>query len=208
MLQFRAIGPVSTWVDILAAIKALYDLVKFGSDYTTSFLNYQQDPETCAEGRRVGQMVYNSSSDEIAAFMQDIETCRDRIIQGRPEDPARCLCSIFNNIKDGNQGVLLVGEWTLMYRELGCSSEERLDTSNPDLEDRPMDPYQKARAAKLTEAQLRMIDECILSNITHQFRKTARVVALTMGDIDDDFLGLPDVFYSGRIKHLAEAGLI
>jgi len=29
-----------------------------------------------------------------------------------------------------------------------------------------------------------------------------------MGDIGDDFPGLPDVFYSGRIKHLAAVGLI
>ena len=74
--------------------------------------------------------------------------------------------------------------------------------------DRPMNADQHARAARLTEADLRTIDECILSNITHQFRKTAKVVASTMGDIGDDFPGLPDVFYSGRIKHLAAAGLI
>ena len=71
-----------------------------------------------------------------------------------------------------------------------------------------MDPYERARAAKLTEGDLRTIDECIMSNITHQFRKTAKVVALTMGDIGGYLPGLPDVFYSGRIKHLAAAGLI
>ena len=73
--------------------------------------------------------------------------------------------------------------------------------------DRPMNANEQARAASLTEAELRTIDECILSNISHHWRKTAKVVALTMGDINDNFR-LPDVFYSGRIKHLAEAGLI
>jgi len=73
--------------------------------------------------------------------------------------------------------------------------------------DRPMNADERARAAGLTEAELRTIDECILSNITHHWRKTAKVVALTMGDIRHN-LRLPDVFYSGRIKHLAEAGLI
>lgn len=58
---------------------------------------------------------------------------------------------------------------------------------------------QQARADKLTEAELRTIDECILSNISHHFRKTAKVVALTMGDIGDNFPGLPAIFYSGRI---------
>ena len=74
--------------------------------------------------------------------------------------------------------------------------------------DRPMNADEQARAAKLTEGDLRTIDECIMSNITHQFRKTAKVVALTMGDIGGYLPGLPDVFYSGRIKHLAAAGLI
>jgi hypothetical protein len=54
---------------------------------------------------------------------------------------------------------------------------------------------------------LRTTDECILSNISHHWRKTAKVVALTMGDIGANFR-LPDVFYSGRIKNLAAAGLI
>ena len=70
--------------------------------------------------------------------------------------------------------------------------------------DRPMNADEQARAASLTEAELRTIDECILSNITHHWRKTAKAVALTMGDIGDN-LRLPDVFYSGRIKHLAAA---
>ena len=53
-------------------------------------------------------------------------------------------------------------------------------------DDGTMDPDQQARAASLTEAELRTIDECILSNITHHWRKTAKAVALTMGDIGDN----------------------
>lgn len=74
-------------------------------------------------------------------------------------------------------------------------------------DDGTMDADEQATASALTEAQLRTIDECILSNITHHWRKTAKEVALTMGDIGDN-LRLPDVFYSGRIKHLAAGGLI
>ena len=47
-------------------------------------------------------------------------------------------------------------------------------------DDGTLDPDEEARAATLTEAQLRTIDECILSNITHRLQKTARVVVLTM----------------------------
>ena len=74
--------------------------------------------------------------------------------------------------------------------------------------DRPMNADQQARAARLTEAELRTIDECILSNITHRLQKTARVVVLTMRSLGEQSPELPPVFYSGRIKHLAAAGLI
>lgn len=69
-------------------------------------------------------------------------------------------------------------------------------------------PMSKPRAASLTEADLRTIDECILSNITPQFRKTAKVVALTLRALGDRFPELTDATYCDRIKHLAAAGLI
>lgn len=200
-------GSVRDWQEILAGIRALYDLVKFGSDYSSSFLKYRSEIEVYREAQRVAG-TFHTSSNELQALITDIQACRYRITQGEVENRARCLCSIFNNIKDGNEGILPIGDWLRMYRELGCASEDRLETSEPDLDDRAMDPYQQARAEKLTEAQLQTIDDCILSHITHQFRKTAKVVALTMGDIRENFPGLPDAFYSGRIKRLAEAGLI
>ena len=75
-------------------------------------------------------------------------------------------------------------------------------------DDGTMNADEQARAATLTEAQLRTIDECILSNITHRLQKTARVVVLTMRTLGEQFPELPPIFYSGRIKHLAAAGLI
>ena len=199
-------GSVSTWVDILAGIRALYDLVKFGSDYQTGFLKYRSEIEVYREAERVSQMFYTSSG-EIWTLMRDLEACGARITQGKAEDPARCLCSIFNNIKAGNSGTLPpIAHWKTIYDELGCGSE---DMSDRDLrEDRPMDPYEQARAASLTEADLRTIDECILSNITPQFRKTAKVVALTLRALGDRFPELTDATYCDRIKHLAAAGLI
>src|SRR6185312_7847289 len=75
-------------------------------------------------------------------------------------------------------------------------------------DDGTLDPDEEARASALTESELRTIDECILSNITHRLQKTARVVVLTMRSLGEQFPELPPVFYSGRIKHLAAAGLI
>jgi hypothetical protein len=74
--------------------------------------------------------------------------------------------------------------------------------------DGPLTPKQEAQAGLLTAAQLRRIDDCLLSHTSHQWRKVAYVIGQTMKEIYDEFPGVPDVFYGLRIKHLAESGAI
>jgi hypothetical protein len=75
-------------------------------------------------------------------------------------------------------------------------------------QDRPLTPEQEAQARLLTPPQLRRIDECLLSHVSHQFRKVAYVIGRTMLELNGEFPGIPDVFYGLRIKHLAESGAI
>ena len=78
-----------------------------------------------------------------------------------------------------------------------------------DLElDRPLTAEEAERARSLTAAQLQRIDECLLSHTPERWRKVAYVIGRTMTDSYREFPGLPDVFYSTRIKHLAARGLI
>jgi hypothetical protein len=74
--------------------------------------------------------------------------------------------------------------------------------------DRPLSPEEAAQARLLTAADLKRIDECLLSKTSHQWGKVARVIGQTMLVLDREFPGLPDVFYSTRIKHLAKSGAI
>ncbi|MBZ5493176.1 MAG: DUF3658 domain-containing protein [Acidobacteriia bacterium] len=74
--------------------------------------------------------------------------------------------------------------------------------------DGPLTPEEEAQARLLTAADLKRIDECLLSNTSHQWSKVARVIGQTMLVLDLEFPGLPDMFYSTRIKHLAESGVI
>lgn len=78
-----------------------------------------------------------------------------------------------------------------------------------DLEsDHPLTPEEEARARSLTAENLERIDEVLLSNISHQFRKVAYVIGRTMTVLQREFPDLPDVFYSSRVKHLAKSGAI
>jgi hypothetical protein len=73
---------------------------------------------------------------------------------------------------------------------------------------RSLTPEEEAQARLLTAADLKRIDECLLSHTSHLSHKVARVIARTMQELNNEFPGLPDVFYSTRIKHLAESGAI
>jgi hypothetical protein len=123
VLDSRAMASVTTWHEVLAGFKALYDLSKSGSDYSTSYLKYRSDPGIDAEARRVS-LIFSTSRREIEALIRDIEECRDRIMsQGGGTNRASCLCNIFNQIKAGNDGnVPPIDDWQRMYDELGCSS--------------------------------------------------------------------------------------
>jgi hypothetical protein len=81
--------------------------------------------------------------------------------------------------------------------------------SDSDLEpDLAMDAEQEAEVRLLSNADLRLIDDCILSHMSHHFQKTARIVGQAMLQMADRFPGIPDVFYSARIKLLAQSGMI
>ncbi len=72
--------------------------------------------------------------------------------------------------------------------------------------DPPMTPEERARIAQLSDAEIRAIDEVLLSNACHQWRKFARVVATTMRDLEDRIQGVSYLFYSQRVRKLVEDG--
>jgi hypothetical protein len=80
-----------------------------------------------------------------------------------------------------------------------------INDPNPDS---PMTPEEELEASALTTADLQFIDECLLSQMSVQRKKVARVVLGTMQEIGERFPNMPDVFYVRRIKHLVDSGVI
>ena len=74
--------------------------------------------------------------------------------------------------------------------------------------DPPLTDEQSDLVSKLSEAELCHIDDALLSNISTQWRKVARVVGTTMSEQENRIIGIPDVFYAQRISQLAKKGLI
>ena len=74
--------------------------------------------------------------------------------------------------------------------------------------DGPLTPEAEAQARLPTAVDLQRIDECLLSHVSHQWTKVARVIGQTMLVLSRELPGIPDGFYSLHIKHLAESGAI
>lgn len=110
------------WLEALAGLKALYDLLQFGVDYATALRKHRTEKDTIAESRRVASVFSTYSDKEVEELIKKIEGCRDRFIkQGSGADRARCFCSIFQEIKDGNGGQLPeIDDWHRMFNQLKC----------------------------------------------------------------------------------------
>ncbi len=75
-------------------------------------------------------------------------------------------------------------------------------------EDPPLTTEQEKLVAKLSEADLEIIDKVLLQNACDFWRKVSRVVGASIREFDGNFQGVPDVFFAQRIRQLAKEGLL
>jgi hypothetical protein len=110
------------WLEALAGLKALYDLVRSGADYTKSLNSHRNERATIREAERASNTLSTYSEKEVQEIIKKIEGCRDRFIsQGSGRDRTRCLCSIFEELMAGNGGTLpQIDAWHEMYSQLRC----------------------------------------------------------------------------------------
>jgi hypothetical protein len=72
--------------------------------------------------------------------------------------------------------------------------------------DPPLTPEQNEIVAQLSLAAIEEIDQALLRNVSHQWCKVAMVVAKTMMALPNRVAGIPDVYYSGRVRQLVSQG--
>jgi hypothetical protein len=78
---------------------------------------------------------------------------------------------------------------------------EEIPEANP-----PLSDEEQSLVAKLTEADLQVIDAAILANSSNRWLKVARVVVWTEEALKDRYQGLSYIFYAQRLIRLAERG--
>jgi len=87
-----------------------------------------------------------------------------------------------------------------MFQEGHIVSEE-IPKPDPDLTDE-----EKTLVEKLSQKDLELIDAALLSKAKNNWRKVAMIVGVTMMDLPNRVKGIPDIFYSLRVRKLVEAG--
>ncbi|MCG7981850.1 MAG: DUF3658 domain-containing protein [Candidatus Thiodiazotropha lotti] len=70
--------------------------------------------------------------------------------------------------------------------------------------DGKLTPEQEILAGQLTEDEVHEIDIALLSNTNDRWRKVAMVVATTMMELPCRIKGIPDIYYSQRIRYLVD----
>ncbi len=78
---------------------------------------------------------------------------------------------------------------------------EEIPRANP-----PLSDVEQSIVAKLTEAELQVIDATILANSSNRWLKVARVIYSAEAALKDRHLGLTYIFYAERLIRLTEEG--
>jgi hypothetical protein len=71
---------------------------------------------------------------------------------------------------------------------------------------RSLTPAENSAVVKLSDADLQVIDDAILTNCAQKWLKVARVVTLTEDALKGRYPDLSYIFYSQRLIHLAAEG--
>ena len=74
--------------------------------------------------------------------------------------------------------------------------------------DGPLTPEQESIVASLSADFVRLVDAALLSHARVAWRKVAMLVGSAMMDSTLRVPGLPDTFYSMRVRKLVEAGML
>ncbi len=75
--------------------------------------------------------------------------------------------------------------------------------------DRNLTEEEKELVAKLSDVELKEIDQMILSFAHAKYnRKVARIVGSAMSSLSNRVHGIPDVFYAQRVAQLVRQGLL
>ncbi len=110
------------WLEVLSWIKALFEATTLCVDLQRAYQQHRAEKATIAEAERVSRVFSTFSEGEVDAILKRLQSCRDRFItEGSGAARRKCLCSVFQDVIDGNGGTLPhIDDWESIVRQLSC----------------------------------------------------------------------------------------
>jgi hypothetical protein len=114
--------PLGDWASIAAIVSAMCDVIATGRDTFETFLEQRRNSPDAMQRAAVLQSALSTYSDEeVEAIRDRLQSCRDRFIrEGSGGQRKQCLCSVLQDVKDGNGGSIPFDDWNDTYDTLGC----------------------------------------------------------------------------------------
>jgi hypothetical protein len=109
-----------TWLQVLSLIKALFEAATLGDDIFKAYEKHKNEQDTQQEAKRVSRVYSTFSEEEVKAMLARLEGCRDRFIkQAGGKERVICICSVLDEVKQGNGGLLpKIDDWERIYSAL------------------------------------------------------------------------------------------
>lgn len=114
---------LNEWVAIAAIVSAMCDVINTGRDIFLEFYERRiTAPDAMERAATLQQALSTYTDDEIKAINKRLQACRDRFVrEGSGPHRRDCLCSVLQDVKDGNGGTIPLPDWEQSYRTLGCT---------------------------------------------------------------------------------------
>jgi len=102
----------------------MIDVLTIGREPFQAYLqNRSRDPLLQRNAAALERAFSTYSDRELDAIKMRIESCRDRFVrEGSGPQRKICLCSVLQDVKDGNGGSIPIEEWERAYEQLGCAA--------------------------------------------------------------------------------------
>jgi hypothetical protein len=120
------LASVNAWLEVLSWIKALFDAATLSADVRKAYQKHREEHATQVAARRASETYSSYSEEELQAISSRLKGCQDRFIaEGSGTQRVQCLCSVFDDLIEGNGGVIPhVDDWERIYRQV-CRGKTR-----------------------------------------------------------------------------------
>ena len=112
------------WASFAAIISAMCDVLNTGRDAFQEFFDkHTKAPDSAVRAASLQKALSTYSEEEKQAILERLQRCRDRFkLEGSGAQRRICFCSVLQDVKDGECGIISDPEWQRTYDQMACAA--------------------------------------------------------------------------------------